>query len=69
MKAMLRHARHFIPRRQYLKFLRCRWLSLELAAILRLIRLFPRLEHSPLLARWSTSLSDKFGALLEELGF
>lgn len=69
MTRMLRHAMYFLPRRQYLKFLRCRWLSLELAAILRLVELFPRLEHSPLLARWSTSLSDKFGALLEELGF
>ena len=69
MKAMLRNARHFLPRRQYLKFPRCRWTSIELAAILRLVRLFPRLEHSPLLARWSTSLSDKFGALLEELWF
>ena len=69
MKKMLRHAMHFLPRRQYLNFLRCRWLSLELAAILRLVELFPRLEHSPFLARWSTTLSEEFGTLLEELGF
>ena len=69
MRAMLRHALHFIPRRKYLKFLRCRWLSLELAAILRLVEFFPRLEHSRLLSRRSAALSRAFGALIEELGF
>lgn len=69
MRAMLRHAMHFLRRRQYLKFLRCRLLGLELAAILRLVERFPGLEHSPLLAKRSTALSRKFGALLEELGF
>ncbi len=69
MKKFARHALYFLPRGQYLKYLRCRWLSLELTAILRLVERFPRLEHSPLLSRRSAALSRSFGALLKELGF